>query len=46
MLQDKVGVLSEPEHGDNMRALETTFRRVAYCKTRAASSRLELVIIP
>ena len=46
MLQEKVGVLSEPEHGAAMRALGTASRRVVSCKTRAESSRSELAIVP
>ena len=39
MLQETVGVLSEPERGAAMRALGTALRRVASCKMRAVSSR-------
>ena len=46
MLQETAGVLSEPEHGYAMRDLETSSRRVASCKMRAASLRSELVIMP
>ena len=46
VLQETVGVLSELERGAAMRALETASRRVASCKTRAASLRSELVIVP
>ena len=46
MLQETVGVLSEPERGAAMRALGTALRRVASCKMRAVSSRSELAIRP
>ena len=46
MLQEAVGVLSEPECGASMLALGNALGRVAYCITRAASSRSELVILP
>ena len=46
VLQEKVGVLSEPEHGDAMLALGTASRRVASYKTRAASLISEFVIVP
>ena len=46
VLQETVGVLSEPERGATILALGTALRRVASCRTRAASSRSELVILP
>ena len=46
VLQETVGVLSEPERGAAMLALGTASRRVASCKTRAARLRSELVIVP
>ena len=46
MLQETVVVFSEPEHGAAMRALGNASRRVASCRTRAASSRYKLVILP
>ena len=46
VLQETVCVLSEPERSAAMRALGTASRRVVSCKTRAASSRSELVIVP
>ena len=46
VLQETVGVLSEPERGAAMRSLGTASRRVASCKIRAARSRSELVIVP
>ena len=46
MLQDTVGMLSEPECGAAMRSLGTASRRVSSCKTRVASLRSELVILP
>ena len=46
VLQEKVGVLIEPERGDAMLALGTASRRVASYKTRAASSISEFVIVP
>ena len=46
VLQEIVGVLSEPERGAAMRSLGTASRRVASCKTRVVSSRSELVIVP
>ena len=46
VLQKTVGVLSEPERGAAMQALGIASRRVASCRTRAASLRFELVIAP
>ena len=46
ILQETVGGLSEPECVASMRALGTALRRVVYCRTRAASSSFELVIVP
>ena len=46
MLQEKLGVLSEPECGAAMQALGDPSRRVASYKTRAARSRSDLVIVP
>ena len=46
MLQETVGVLSDPESRAAILALETASRRVASYKTRAVSSRSELVIVP
>ena len=46
VLQETVGVLSEPERGSTMPALRTASRRVTSCKMRGASSRSELVIVP
>ena len=46
MLQETLGVLSEPERGATMRALGTASRRVTSCKMRGANSRSELVIVP
>ena len=46
MLQETVGMLSEPEHDAAMRSLGTDSRRVASYKMRAESSRSELVIVP
>ena len=46
VLQETVGVLSEPERSAAVRALWTSSRRVASFKTRSASLRLELVIVP
>ena len=46
MLQEKVGLLSEPERGDAMLALGTASKTVASYKTRAASSISEFVIVP
>ena len=46
MLQETVGVLSEPECGAAMQVLGTASRRLASCKMRVASSRPELVIVP
>ena len=46
VLQETVGVLSKPEHGASMQALGTASRSLASCKTRSASLRLELVIVP
>ena len=45
VLQETVGVLSEPEHGEAMQALGTALRRVASCRTGAASSRYEFMIV-
>ena len=44
VLQEIVDVLSEPEYGAAMRALGTASRRVASCRTRAASFLSNLVI--
>ena len=46
VLQEMVGVLFEPENSAAMRALGTDVRRMASCRTRAASSRSELEIAP
>ena len=46
VLQETVGVLSEPERGAAILALGTASRREASCKKRAARSRTELVIVP
>ena len=46
VLQETVGVLSEPERGAAMQALGTASRRVASCITRATRLRSELVIVP
>ena len=46
VLQETVGVLSEPERDAAILAFGTASRRVASCKTRAASSRSELVLLP
>ena len=46
MLQEIVGVLSEPEIGSAMQALGTASKRVASCITRTESSRSDLVIVP
>ena len=45
VIQETVGVLSEPERGANMQALGTASRRVASCRMRVASSESELVIM-
>ena len=45
VLQETVGVLSEPECGAAMRSLGTTSRGVASCRTSLASLRSELVIV-
>ena len=39
-------MLYEPERGEAMQALETASRRVASYKTREASSKSELMIMP
>ena len=46
MLQDTVGVLSKPERGVAMSASGISAMRVALCRTRAASSRSQFVIVP
>ena len=46
VLQETVGVFSEPERGAAILAVGAASRRVASCKMRAASSRSELVILP
>ena len=46
VLKETVRVLSEPERGTAMLALGTASRRVASCKTKAASSISEIVIVP
>ena len=46
MLQNKVGVLSDPERGATILASGTAASRVTSWRTSAASSRLELVIYP
>ena len=46
MLQETVGVLSEPERGAAIQAMGTALRRVASCRKRAASSISELAIVP
>ena len=45
VLQKNVGVLYEHEHGAVMLALGTASRRIASCKTRAASLRSEFAIV-
>ena len=45
MLQETVGVLSEPERGADMQDFGIASRSVASYRTRAASLRYELVII-
>ena len=44
VLQETVGVLSDPERGGTMRASSTSTRSVASCRISADSSRLDLVI--
>ena len=46
VLQETVGVLSNPERGAAIVASGHTSRRVALGRTRAASSRSELVSVP
>ena len=46
VLQETVGVLSNPERGAAIVASGHTSRRVALGRTRAASLRSELVILP
>ena len=46
VLQEMVGMLSKPERGAYMQALGTALRRVDSCRTRAASSRYEFMIVP
>ena len=45
VLQETVGVLSEPDRGAAMKDLRTASRRVASCKMRAVSLRSELAIV-
>ena len=45
MLQETVGVLSEPERGADMQALGNALRRVDSCRTMEESSRSDLVIV-
>ena len=46
VLQETVGVLSDPERGSPMRASGTAARIVASCRTSTANYRLEFVISP
>ena len=46
VLQETVGVLSNPERGAAMHASVTASRRVASWRTIVASSRSEFVIVP
>ena len=46
MLQETVGVLSDPEQGAASLDSGTAARRVASWRTSATSSRSELVIVP
>ena len=46
VLQETVGVLSDPERGAVMHASVTASSRVALWRTRVASSRSEFVIVP
>ena len=46
VLQETVGGLSEPERSAAVQALGDASRRVDSCKTRVASSKSELVIVP
>ena len=46
MLQETVGVLSNPEHGAAIFASGNSSRRVALWRMRAASSRLEFGRVP
>ena len=46
MLHNTVGMLTDPECGAAMCAVETATRRVALWRTRAESSRSDFVIVP
>ena len=46
VLQETVGVLSDPERGAAIRASGNATRRVVLWRMRAASSRSEFVIVP
>ena len=46
VLHETVGVLSKLKRGAAMRAVGTANRRVASCRTRAASLRSEFLIVP